>query len=121
MKKLREFWIQWYPAGHYGPEDSIQYPAVCVQKFKSVTAGEMIHVREVTPIQETIKRTIGGLLLQVRMGETVDERVLASEQIENIFVDAFNAFQAITEDSTVDCLNCKSHEAIANKWLKEHQ
>lgn len=50
--KPREFWIQWYPAGHPGPKDSIMYPAVCTQPFKSVFEGEMIHVREVTPEED---------------------------------------------------------------------
>ena len=59
--KPREFWIQWYPKCAPGPEDSIMYPAVCSQMFHSLSPGEMIHVREVTPADEAKDKLIDDL------------------------------------------------------------
>lgn len=61
-------------------------------------------------------RTSNFVTETIKLKKAID-RVSAAHEAK---VEAFNAFQAITEDGTVDCLNCQGHERIAKEWLRKY-
>ena len=69
---------------------------------------DSLTIEEVQELEKTYKNQMRPSYLDARAHD------------KESLCEAYNAFQAITEDGVLDCNCCQAHERIAKEWLNEY-